>query len=44
MKRVSDGIPVGEDGSFTITGTDFYTLYIITQSRQTYRTLLFAEN
>ena len=44
MKRVSGGITVGADGSFTIDAAGFYTLYIVTQSRQTYRTLLYVEN
>lgn len=44
MKRVSGGIAVGADGSFSITATGFYTIYITTQSRQTYRTLLYVEN
>jgi len=44
MKRASGGIAVAADGSFTVTATGFYTLYITTQSRQTYRTLLYVEN
>ena len=44
MKRVSGGITVGADGSFTVPAAGFYTLYITTQSRQTYRTLLYVEN
>ncbi|MBO4477705.1 MAG: hypothetical protein J5757_05195 [Lachnospiraceae bacterium] len=44
MKRASAGIPVGEDGSFTVDTAGFYTVYIVTQSRQTYRTLLYVEN
>ncbi|MBR5657839.1 MAG: hypothetical protein IKX10_00395 [Lachnospiraceae bacterium] len=44
MKRASSDIPVGEDGSFTVDTEGFYTVYIVTQSRQTYRTLLYVEN
>jgi len=44
MKRIIDPVPVAEDGSFTLSETGFYTLYITTQSRQTYRTLIYAEN
>ncbi|MCR4771642.1 MAG: hypothetical protein K5855_04960 [Oscillospiraceae bacterium] len=44
MKRASGGIAVEEDGSFTLSAAGFYTLYITTQSRQTYRTLLYVEN
>lgn len=43
MKRVSGGVEVGEDGSFTLENAGFYTLYLTTQSRQTYRTLLYVE-
>lgn len=44
MKRVSVDVPIGADGTFTLEDEGFYTLYILTQSRQTYRTLLHAEN
>ena len=42
MKRVTEemSIPVDSDGKFTLTSYNAYTLYIVTQSRQTYRTLL----
>lgn len=43
-KRASSSIAVGTDGSFTITAPGVYTLYITTQSRQTYRTLIYVEN
>ena len=36
-------VEVGEDGSFTLENAGFYTLYLTTQSRQTYRTLLYVE-
>ncbi|MBR6366061.1 MAG: hypothetical protein IKS10_08220 [Lachnospiraceae bacterium] len=44
MKRATKCISVGEDGSFTVDTAGFYTVYIVTQSRQTYRTLLYVEN
>ena len=44
MKRATKCISVGEDGSFTVDIAGFYTVYIVTQSRQTYRTLLYVEN
>lgn len=44
MKRVSDSLTLGEDGSFTIASSGYYTLYMTTQSRQIYRTLLYVEN
>ena len=44
MKRATKCISVGEDGSFTVDTVGFYTVYIVTQSRQTYRTLLYVEN
>lgn len=44
MKRASTSIPIGEDGSFTVETAGFYTVFIVTQSRQTYRTLLYVEN
>jgi hypothetical protein len=43
MKRTSGEIEIGEDGSFTIEDAGFYTLYITTQSRHTFRTLIYAE-
>ena len=44
LKYVVEGIAVAEDGSFTLPGIGFYTLYILTQSRVSYRTLLYADN
>ena len=44
MKRAPVSIPVGEDGSFTIDNPGFYTLYIVTQSRQTYLAVLYVES
>ena len=44
IKRVSAGIAVNADGSFTVVSPGLYTLYITTQSRQTYRALLYVEN
>lgn len=44
IKRATGGIRVGADGSFTLEAPGFYTLYIITQSRQTYRALLNVED
>ncbi len=43
MKRVSDAFPVGADGKFTLNSAGFYTMLITTQSRQTYRILLYVE-
>jgi hypothetical protein len=43
LKRVSEGIAVDDGGNFTLDEAGFYTLYILTQSRQSYRTLLYAE-
>ncbi len=43
MKRVDGSIEVDADGNFTIETPGFYTLFITTQSRQTYRTLLYVE-
>jgi hypothetical protein len=43
LKRVSSGVEIAADGTFELSGEGFYTLYITTQSRQTYRTLLYAE-
>jgi hypothetical protein len=44
MKRVfrGTGIAVDSSGDFTLEGSGYYTLYITTQSRQTYRTLLYV--
>ncbi len=44
IKYVTTGIPVGDDGSFTLSAGGYYTLYILTQSRMGYRTLLYASN
>ena len=44
LKYVTVGVPVEPDGSFNLSGTGFYTLYILTQSRMSYRTLLYAAN
>ena len=44
LKYVTVGMPVAADGSFTISGEGFYTLYILTQSRMSYRTLLYTAN
>ena len=44
LKYVTVGMPVAADGSFTISSEGFYTLYILTQSRMSYRTLLYAAN
>jgi len=44
MKRISGGVTVGADGSFTLPSDGFYTLYITTQSRQVFRALFYAEN
>ena len=44
LKYVTVGIPVGTDGSFTLSAEGFYTLYLQTQSRISYRTLLYAAN
>jgi hypothetical protein len=43
LKLVDEGIAVDEDGWFNLDAEGFYTLYILTQSRQSYRTLLYAE-
>ena len=44
IKYVVVDIPVGADGKFTLPSSGFYTLYILTQSRVSYRTLLYAGN
>lgn len=44
LKYVTVGIPVGTDGSFTLSAEGFYTLYLQTQSRISYRTMLYAAN
>ena len=44
LKRVSGEIEVAADGSFTLNTPGFYTLYILTQSRQSYLILLHVEN
>lgn len=43
MKYYSSTVPVDSEGNFTLSGKGFYTLYITTQSRQSYRTLLYVE-
>lgn len=43
MKYYSSTVPVDSEGNFTLSGKGFYTLYINTQSRQSYRTLLYVE-
>ncbi len=43
MKSAGSGFPVEADGSFTLSG-GFYTLYLVTQSRMTYRTTIFVES
>lgn len=43
MKYYSSTVPVDSEGNFTLRGKGFYTLYITTQSRQSYRTLLYVE-
>ena len=44
LKRAGNGIAVAADGSFTLPTAGFYTIYIVSQSRQSYLTLLYAEN
>lgn len=44
MKRIPGFTELDDAGSFTISIPGFYTLYITTQSRQTYRTLIYVEN
>ncbi len=44
LKYVTGGISVGAGGSFTLSAEGYYTLYILTQSRMSYRTLLYAAN
>ena len=44
MKYATGGVTVGSDGRFTIVTPGFYTLFITTQSRQTYLVLLHVEN
>jgi hypothetical protein len=43
MKRLGRGLSVADDGSFEITSPGFYTVYVTSQSRQTFRTLLYVE-
>nr|MCR4804391.1 DUF5011 domain-containing protein [Clostridia bacterium] len=43
LKLVDEGLAVDESGWFDLDAEGFYTLYILTQSRQSYRTLLYAE-
>jgi hypothetical protein len=43
MKVFHEGIDIGEDGSIELTQKGFYTVLLTTQSRQTYRTLLYVE-
>ena len=40
MKRIQETITVGPDGSVTLDEADFYTLFVITQSRKAFRTML----
>lgn len=42
-KYFPSAVSVNPDGKFTIEAKGFYTIYIITQSRQSYRTLLYVE-
>ena len=45
LKYAGAGIAIDpDDGSFTLATSGFYTLYILTQSRVSYRTLLYADN
>ena len=43
MKYTSTIIKPDENGSFTVQSRGFYTLYIVTQSRQTYLTTIYVE-
>ena len=43
MKVFHEGLDIGEDGSVQLTQKGFYTVLLTTQSRQTYRTLLYVE-
>ena len=43
MKNFASSVEVDGDGNITLSETGFYTLYIITQSRQSYLTLLYVE-
>lgn len=40
MKRIQEEIFVGADGSVTLEEAGFYTLFVITQSRKAFRTML----
>ncbi|MBQ7600402.1 MAG: hypothetical protein IJU57_07030 [Clostridia bacterium] len=44
MKYVNESVAVNDDGTFTLTGEGFYTLYILTQSRVGYITTIYVEN
>lgn len=43
MKYYASTVPVAADGGFTVSKEGFYTVYIVTQSRQSVRTLLYVE-
>ncbi|MBQ4371402.1 MAG: hypothetical protein II803_03210, partial [Firmicutes bacterium] len=43
MKSFHEGIEIAADGSIELTRGGFYTVLVTTQSRQTYRTLLYVE-
>ncbi len=43
IKYVNEGISVNVDGTFDLTGEGFYTLYILTQSRVSYITIVYIE-
>ena len=43
MKSSPHSVEVNEDGSFTLTATGFYTMYILSQSRVSYLTLILVE-
>ncbi|NLN83330.1 MAG: hypothetical protein GX138_03090, partial [Firmicutes bacterium] len=43
MKYYNSTVPVDAQDKITLNQTGFYTLYITTQSRQSYRTLLYVE-
>ena len=42
MKYFPGTVPIGGDGGFTLTEQGFYTLYIVTQSRASYLTILYT--
>ncbi len=43
MKYYLSGVVIDNNGQFTLTESGFYTVYVITQSRQSFRTLLYVE-